>query len=120
MNSTVSCNNRLLKAKIMSFLEGQEFTIIDQVLSNAATVRLAEQLAELPELQSLTMENNRITDEQAVCALLQNLKNFDKIEKQHRKAGKNMVKSGRAGGRSKKVVSRGQIFKFYLIIFQGG
>ena len=80
MNSTVSCKNRQLKAKIMSFLEGQEFTIIDQVLSNAATVRLAEQLAELPELQSLTMENNRITDEQAVCALLQNLKNFDKIE----------------------------------------
>ena len=32
--------------------------------------------------------------------------NFDKIEKQHRKAGKNMVKSGRAGGRSKKVVNR--------------
>ena len=43
--------------------------------------------------------------------------NFDKIEKQHRKAGKNMVKSGRAGGRAKKVVSREHIFKFYLMIF---
>lgn len=30
--------------------------------------------------------------------------NFDKIEKQHRKAGKNMVKNGRATARSKKVV----------------
>ena len=26
------------------------------------------------------MENNRITDEQGVCALLMNLKNYDKIE----------------------------------------
>ena len=81
MKSTVSCSvwSMELNDSVL-VLEGQEFTIVDQVLSNAATVRLAEQLAELPELQSLTMENNRITDEQAVCALLQNLKNFDKIE----------------------------------------
>ena len=26
------------------------------------------------------MENNRITDEQGVCALLMNLKNYDKVE----------------------------------------
>ena len=81
MKSTVSCTvwSMDLSDSVL-ILEGQEFSIVDQVLSNAATVRLAEQLAELPELQSLTMENNRITDEQAVCALLQNLKNFDKIE----------------------------------------
>ena len=43
-------------------------------------MRFAEQLAELPELHALTFENNRITDEEAVCALLANLKNFDKLE----------------------------------------
>ena len=43
-------------------------------------MRFAEQLAELPELHALTFENNRITDEEAVCALLSNLKNFDKLE----------------------------------------
>ena len=62
------------------FTEGHEFAIVDQVLSNAATVRLAEELAELPELHALTIENNRITDEEAVCALFSNLKNFDKLE----------------------------------------
>ena len=62
------------------FAEGHEFAIVDQVLSNAATVRFAQELAELPELHSLTFENNRITDVEAVCALLSNLKNFDKIE----------------------------------------
>ena len=43
-------------------------------------MRLAEELAELPELHALTIENNRITDEEAVCALLSNLKNFEKLE----------------------------------------
>ena len=34
----------------------------------------------MPELNALTIENNRITDVEAVCALLANLKNFDKLE----------------------------------------
>lgn len=44
--------------------------------------------------------------------------NFDKIEKQHRKAGKNMVKNGRAKGTSKKVVYILEIYPFLYINFK--
>ena len=37
-------------------------------------------MANLPELQSLTFENNTIRDEDAVCALLSNLKGYDRLE----------------------------------------
>lgn len=43
-------------------------------------VGLAQQMANLPELQSLTFENNVIQDEDAVCALLSNLRGYERLE----------------------------------------
>lgn len=43
-------------------------------------VSYAEKIAALPELNSFTFENNTIVDEDAVCALLANLKSFEKLE----------------------------------------
>ena len=37
-------------------------------------------MAKLPELQSFTFENNVIRDEEAVCALLTNLRGYDRLE----------------------------------------
>jgi len=54
--------------------------ICDKVLTNDAVVALAQEMANLPELQSLTFENNIIKDEDAVCALLSNLKGYDRLE----------------------------------------
>lgn len=34
----------------------------------------------MQELTALTFENNRIEDEESVCALFKNLQNFDKLE----------------------------------------
>ena len=54
--------------------------ICDQVLTNDVIVGLAQQMANLPELQSLTFENNVIKDEEAVCALLTNLRGYERLE----------------------------------------
>ena len=54
--------------------------ICDRVLNNDVVVGLAQEMANLPELQSLTFENNEVKDEDAVCALLQNLKGYDRLE----------------------------------------
>ena len=61
-------------------IEGSEFQIVDRMLTHDITVRLAQELVKLPELQSFTFEGNSIEDEAAVVALLSNLKSFDKLE----------------------------------------
>lgn len=43
-------------------------------------MQLAKELADMKDVTSLTFEGNIIQDEQAVCALFQNLKSFDKLE----------------------------------------
>ena len=50
------------------------------MLNNETVVGLAREMANLPELQSLTFENNVIRDEDAVCALLSNLRGYDRLE----------------------------------------
>ena len=52
----------------------------DQVLTNDVIVGLAQQMANLPELQSLTFESNIIKDEDALCALFANLRGYDRLE----------------------------------------
>ena len=52
----------------------------DEVLTNDAVVGLAQQMANLPELQSLTFENNVIKDDDALCALFTNLRGYDRLE----------------------------------------
>ena len=37
-------------------------------------------MASLPELQSLTFENNTVQDEDAICALFTNLRGFERLE----------------------------------------
>ena len=37
-------------------------------------------MANLPELQSLTFENNEIRDEEALCALFANLRTYERLE----------------------------------------
>ena len=43
-------------------------------------VGLAQEMANLPELQSLTFENNSIRDEDALCALFNNLRGYERLE----------------------------------------
>ena len=44
-------------------------------------VDLAQEMANLPELQSLTFENNQVMgDEDALCALFQNLRGYERLE----------------------------------------
>lgn len=51
-----------------------------RTLSNETVVKIAEDIASLPELNSFTFECNKIVDEEAICALLNNLKTFEKLE----------------------------------------
>ena len=64
----------------MCFVGGNEITICDRVLNNDEIVQLAQEMASLPELQSLTFENNVIRDEEAICALFSNLRGFERLE----------------------------------------
>ena len=50
------------------------------MLSNDVVVGLAQEMASLPELQSLTFENNTIQDEDALCALFSNLRGYERLE----------------------------------------
>lgn len=43
-------------------------------------MKLAQDLAKLPELQSLTFEHNTIKDEEALCALFSNLRGYERLE----------------------------------------
>ncbi len=43
-------------------------------------MQLAQEMAKLPELQSLTFESNIIRDEEAICALFSNLRGYDRLE----------------------------------------
>lgn len=61
-------------------LGGHEFSICDTVLKNESIVQLAQEMANLPELQSFTFENNQIRDEDALCALFSNLRTFERLE----------------------------------------
>ena len=54
--------------------------ICDRVLTNDVVVGLAQEMANLPELQSLTFENNTIRDEDALIALFSNLRGYDRLE----------------------------------------
>ena len=54
--------------------------ICDQVLVNDKVVEYAQQMANLPELQSFTFESNVIRDSEAVCALLSNLRGYERLE----------------------------------------
>ena len=59
---------------------GHEINMSDRTLSNDQIVDLAREMASLPELQSLTFENNVIQDEDAICALFTNLRGFERLE----------------------------------------
>ena len=61
-------------------VEGADFAIEGRTLTNDAIVNLAEEIASLPELNSFTFESNKIVDQEAICALLSNLKSFEKLE----------------------------------------
>lgn len=50
------------------------------MLDTATTLKFAKQIAAMPDLVSLTFENNVIQDEGAVASLFQNLKTFDRLE----------------------------------------
>jgi len=65
---------------LIKFTENHEFEIFEQVLDTATTIKLAKQISAQPDLTSFTFESNIIQDEAAVCALLSNLKSFDKLE----------------------------------------
>ena len=70
--------------------------ICDKDLTNEAVVKLAQEMAQLPELQSLTFENNTIKDEDALCALFSNLRGYDRLENlniRQNKFSSNMVNS---------------------------
>ncbi len=56
------------------------FEIVEQTLDKATTVKIAKEIAALTDLNSFTFECNTIVDEESVCALLQNLKNFERLE----------------------------------------
>jgi hypothetical protein len=43
-------------------------------------VKIAKEIAALPDLTSLTFENNIIVDEESVCVLFQNLKSYERLE----------------------------------------
>jgi len=49
-------------------------------LDTATTIKFAKQISSHPDLTSFTFESNTIVDESAVCALLSNLKSFEKLE----------------------------------------
>ena len=49
-------------------------------MTDELTVGFAEEIARLPELNSFTFEGNIIRDQEAICALLANLKSFEKLE----------------------------------------
>lgn len=78
--SLLSCFLRLFNEAIFADAGGHEIEICDKTLNNETVVGLAQQMANLPELQSLTFENNVIKDEDAVCALLSNLRGYDRLE----------------------------------------
>ena len=59
---------------------GHEFSICDQELTNETIVQFAQELAKLPELQSLTFEHNNVRDEEALCALFSNLRGYERLE----------------------------------------
>ena len=59
---------------------GAEFSICDEDLTNDVIVAQAQELAKLPELQSLTFEHNTIRDEEALGALFTNLRGYDRLE----------------------------------------
>ena len=62
-------------------LRGSEICITDRKLTNQMVVDLAQEMANLPELQSLTFENNQVMgDEDALCALFQNLRGYERLE----------------------------------------
>ena len=60
---------------------GSEITITDRKLTNENVVELAREMANLPELQSLTFENNiMLGDEDSLCALFSNLRGYERLE----------------------------------------
>jgi len=73
-----------LKANLISCIAvsigGAEINICDKELTNDYIVQLAQEMARLPELQSLTFESNIIRDEDSICALFSNLRGYDRLE----------------------------------------
>ena len=72
-----------LEANLLSsivFIGGAEISIVDKELTNEYIVKLAQEMAHLPELQSLTFESNIIRDEDSLCALFANLRGYDRLE----------------------------------------
>ena len=62
-------------------LGGSEITITDRKLTNDNVVELAREMANLPELQSLTFENNiMMGDDDSLCALFSNLRGYERLE----------------------------------------
>ena len=63
-----------------TIIEITNYEIVEQTLDKATTVKIAKEIAALTDLNSFTFECNTIVDEESVCALLQNLKNFERLE----------------------------------------
>jgi hypothetical protein len=77
---TVNRKERSVSFCLSKIAENHEFEIFEQVLDTATTIKFAKQISAQPDLTSFTFESNIIQDEAAVCALLSNLKSFDKLE----------------------------------------
>jgi hypothetical protein len=63
-----------------TIIEITNYEIVEQTLDKATTVKIAKEIAALTDLNSFTFECNTIVDEESVCSLLQNLKNFERLE----------------------------------------
>ena len=87
----------------------------DRTLSNDQIVDLAREMASLPELQSLTFENNTVQDEDAICALFTNLRGFERLENLNIRQNKftfNMVNALATGIQDKREL---RVSTFYFI-----
>jgi len=72
--------NELSKTTVNHFLEVTSYEIIEQTLDKANTLKIAKEIAALPDLTSLTFENNTVVDEESVCVLFQNLRTYERLE----------------------------------------
>lgn len=80
MNKKQAGNEPSNKTVVNISVENTSYEIIEQSLDKATAVRIAKEIAALPDLTSLTFENNIIVDEESVCVLFQNLKQYERLE----------------------------------------
>ena len=61
-------------------LEGHDFIIEDESLTNDVLVKKAAELASFPEINTFTFEGNNILAQEPMKALFVNLRAFDRLE----------------------------------------